>query len=153
MAKKQRAIHTCSECGYSSPKWLGRCPECGSWGTLEETAPLFSASAASGLGSGAAGGGARGGGFGGGAGRRSNSGKNSRGGLTPSSAAVPITQISASSARSMHTGIGELDRVLGDGIVAGSVVLMAGEPGVGKSTLLLEVAARWSQEPEPQADS
>ncbi|MDK4293198.1 DNA repair protein RadA [Corynebacterium propinquum] len=151
MAKKQRAIHTCSECGYSSPKWLGRCPECGSWGTLEEAAPIFTASMAAGLGSGAQASGARGsaaagsGGFGS---RGRGSGSNRRSGLAPSSAAVPITQISAQSTKSMHTGIGELDRVLGDGIVAGSVVLMAGEPGVGKSTLLLEVAARWSQVPK-----
>lgn len=146
MAKKQRAIHTCSECGYSSPKWLGRCPECGSWGTLEEAAPIFSAGLAAGLGSGAKASAARGGAGGLGAGSRASS-SGRRGGLAPSSAAVPITQISAQSAQSMHTGIGELDRVLGDGIVAGSVVLMAGEPGVGKSTLLLEVAARWSQVP------
>lgn len=152
MAKKQRAIHTCSECGYSSPKWLGRCPECGSWGTLEEAAPIFSAGLATGLGSGAKASAARGGASGLGAGTRASS-SGRRGGLAPSSAAVPITQISAQSAQSMHTGIGELDRVLGDGIVAGSVVLMAGEPGVGKSTLLLEVAARWSQVPEPQTDS
>lgn len=146
MAKKQRAIHTCSECGYSSPKWLGRCPECGSWGTLEEAAPIFSAGLAAGLGSGAKASAARGGAGGLGAGSRASSGGR-RGGLAPSSAAVPITQISSQSAQNMHTGIGELDRVLGDGIVAGSVVLMAGEPGVGKSTLLLEVAARWSQVP------
>lgn len=146
MAKKQRAIHTCSECGYSSPKWLGRCPECGSWGTLEEAAPIFSAGLAAGLGSGAKASAARGSAGGLGAGSRASS-SGRRGGLAPSSAAVPITQISAQSAQSMHTGIGELDRVLGDGIVAGSVVLMAGEPGVGKSTLLLEVAARWSQVP------
>ncbi|MDK8564024.1 DNA repair protein RadA [Corynebacterium pseudodiphtheriticum] len=152
MAKKQRAIHTCSECGYSSPKWLGRCPECGSWGTLEEAAPIFSAGFTAGLGSGAKASAARGGAGGLGAGARASS-SGRRGGLAPSSAAVPITQISAQSAQSMHTGIGELDRVLGDGIVAGSVVLMAGEPGVGKSTLLLEVAARWSQVPEPQTDS
>ncbi|MDC7089328.1 DNA repair protein RadA [Corynebacterium pseudodiphtheriticum] len=146
MAKKQRAIHTCSECGYSSPKWLGRCPECGSWGTLEEAAPIFSAGLAAGLGSGAKASAARGSAGGLGAGSRASS-SGRRGGLAPSSAAVPITQISAQSAQSLHTGIGELDRVLGDGIVAGSVVLMAGEPGVGKSTLLLEVAARWSQVP------
>lgn len=150
MAKKQRAIHTCSECGYSSPKWLGRCPECGSWGTLEEAAPIFTASMAAGLGSGTKTSGTRGSvgaGSGGLASRGRGSSSGRRGGLAPSSAAVPITQISAQSAQSMHTGIGELDRVLGNGIVAGSVVLMAGEPGVGKSTLLLEVAARWSQVP------
>lgn len=66
-------------------------------------------------------------------------------GLTPSSPAQPITKIGASATKTITTGIGELDRVLGKGIVPGSVVLMAGEPGVGKSTLLLEVASRWAQ--------
>lgn len=65
-------------------------------------------------------------------------------GLTPTSPAVSIKEVDAKRSESMSTGIGELDRVLGDGIVPGSVVLMAGEPGVGKSTLLLEVASRWA---------
>ncbi|MDO5076900.1 DNA repair protein RadA [Corynebacterium sp.] len=111
MAKKERTIHTCTECGYSSPKWLGRCPECGSWGTLEESTPGTS---------------------------------NVVGALAPTSPAVPIVAVDAAASTSIKTGIGELDRVLGAGIVPGSVVLMAGEPGVGKSTLLLEVASRWA---------
>ncbi|QMV84606.1 DNA repair protein RadA [Corynebacterium hindlerae] len=117
MAKKERSIHVCSACNYSSPKWLGRCPECGSWGTLElETtaAPIrTSVPVAS---------------------------------LTPTSPALPISQISASKSEAVSTGIGELDRVLGTGIIPGSVVLLAGEPGVGKSTLLLEVAAGWARQ-------
>ncbi|QGU01278.1 hypothetical protein CKALI_01895 [Corynebacterium kalinowskii] len=114
MAKKERSIHTCSECGYSSPKWLGRCPECGSWGTLElgQTQPATSTVTS----------------------------------LTPRSPAVPITQVSATTSAAVTTGIGELDRVLGQGIIPGSVVLLAGEPGVGKSTLLLEVAAGWARQ-------
>lgn len=111
MAKKERTIHTCTECEYSSPKWLGRCPECGSWGTLEESTPGTS---------------------------------NVVGALAPTSPAVPIVAVDAAASTSIKTGIGELDRVLGAGIVPGSVVLMAGEPGVGKSTLLLEVASRWA---------
>lgn len=67
-------------------------------------------------------------------------------GLTPALPATPITHIERKHTHTLHTGIGELDRVLGKGIVPGSVVLMAGEPGVGKSTLLLEVASRWAQE-------
>ncbi|MFV8396031.1 DNA repair protein RadA [Corynebacterium hindlerae] len=117
MAKKERSIHVCSACNYSSPKWLGRCPECGSWGTLElETAaaPI-----------------------------RANGPVTS---LTPTSPALPISQISASKSEAVSTGIGELDRVLGTGIIPGSVVLLAGEPGVGKSTLLLEVAAGWARQ-------
>lgn len=122
MAKKVRPVHTCSECGFVSPKWLGRCPECGSWGTLQETAAAETSTAAQAAVSG----------------RRPT-------GLTPTSPAVPITKVGASATRAINTGIGELDRVLGRGIVPGSVVLMAGEPGVGKSTLLLEVASRWAQ--------
>ncbi|OFP21476.1 DNA repair protein RadA [Corynebacterium sp. HMSC066C02] len=122
MAKKVRPVHTCSECGFVSPKWLGRCPECGSWGTLQETAAAQSSTAAQAAMSG----------------RRPT-------GLTPTSPAVPITKVGASATKAINTGIGELDRVLGRGIVPGSVVLMAGEPGVGKSTLLLEVASRWAQ--------
>lgn len=121
---KKRTVHTCTECGYSSPKWLGRCPECGAWGTLQEQAslPTTGGSRAPGLGAGA------------GAAR----------GLTPSSAAQPITKITASAAYRRPSGISELDRVLGGGVVPGSVVLLSGEPGVGKSTLLLEVASRWA---------
>ncbi|WKD58709.1 hypothetical protein CCASP_01415 [Corynebacterium caspium DSM 44850] len=66
--------------------------------------------------------------------------------LTPTTAATPMTQIDTMTTSTISTGIGELDRVLGAGIVPGSVVLMAGEPGVGKSTLLLEVGARWAQQ-------
>lgn len=115
MARKARTLHTCSECGYSSPKWLGRCPECGSWGTLVESgvtsAPSTRATPTS---------------------------------LTPAAPATPITRVDAAASTSLSSGIGELDRVLGSGVVPGSVVLMAGEPGVGKSTLLLEVASRWA---------
>ena len=115
MAKKPRVIHTCSECGYSSPKWLGRCPECGSWGTLQEEAPVARPAGAS-----------------------------APAALTPTAPATPITKIDAAATHTVRSGIGELDRVLGSGVVPGSVVLMAGEPGVGKSTLLLEVASRWA---------
>ncbi|WP_454044870.1 DNA repair protein RadA [Corynebacterium sp. Marseille-Q2516] len=124
MAKKARSVFTCTECGYSSGKWLGRCPECGSWGTLAEAAAP------------AAGSGAQA--------RASISGPAPQG-LTPTTPAAPMTRIDSADAKAVATGIGELDRVLGRGIVPGSVVLMSGEPGVGKSTLLLEVAARWAR--------
>lgn len=115
MARKARTLHTCSECGYSSPKWLGRCPECGSWGTLVESGVTSAPSA-----------------------------RATPTSLTPAAPATPITRIDAAASTSLPSGIGELDRVLGSGVVPGSVVLMAGEPGVGKSTLLLEVASRWA---------
>ena len=122
MAKKSRPVHTCSECGYVSPvAWpLPRL-------RLVGHAPGV---------------GARGVGRLGGFGCRDGADGQ---GLTPSSPAQPITKIGASATKTITTGIGELDRVLGKGIVPGSVVLMAGEPGVGKSTLLLEVASRWAQ--------
>lgn len=140
MAKKVRSVHTCSECGYSCPKWLGRCPECGSWGTLVESLPTMSSVTAEGsrgrasVVAQAIASGAEGTGVGVGV-----------AGLTPSTAAAPITEISAASSVALPTGISELDRVLGRGIIPGSVVLLAGEPGVGKSTLLLEVAHRWTK--------
>lgn len=126
MAKKPRSQFVCSECGFSTTKWLGRCPDCGSWGTLEERAPAVPSAGGSAA-AGAAAGGLQ--------------------AIAPTSPAAPMTRISADASQSVGTGIGELDRVLGSGIVPGSVVLLAGEPGVGKSTLLLEVAARWARQP------
>ncbi|MCT2154584.1 DNA repair protein RadA [Corynebacterium sanguinis] len=119
MAKKQRVIHTCTECGYSSPKWLGRCPECGLWGTLQEETPLAAAAS-------------------------SSANPTRLQALAPAAPAQPITAIDPAQTAAVPSGIGELDRVLGSGVIPGSVVLMAGEPGVGKSTLLLEVASRWA---------
>ncbi|MCS4491923.1 DNA repair protein RadA [Corynebacterium sp. ES2715-CONJ3] len=121
MAKKVRSTHICAECGYSCPKWLGRCPECGTWGSMEErmVQPVAHQVPSAGT------------------------------ALTPTSPATSITRINPEDAPSVSTGIGELDRVLGAGIVAGSVILLAGEPGVGKSTLLLEVASKWAKEKNP----
>ena len=107
-----RPAYRCAECGWTTPKWVGRCGECQAWGTVEETTaarPAASRAPAS---------------------------------LAPSSPARPIDEVDVDAARARSTGVGELDRVLGGGIVPGAVVLLAGEPGVGKSTLLLDVAAR-----------
>ena len=120
MAKKT-VNYVCTECGWSGGKWYGRCPECGQWGTIEE---FHEAPAAAGA-------------------RTPAPGRTSR---TPisvpnvQSAAKPITSISTDTVNRLPTGFGEFDRVLGGGIVPGSVVLIAGEPGIGKSTLLLETA-------------
>jgi DNA repair protein RadA/Sms len=107
-----RPSHTCTECGWRSSRWVGRCGECQTWGSVVEAAlPQLSQVSPS----------------------------------VPLSKAVPISKVSAALASRARTGVAELDRVLGDGLVPGVVVLLAGEPGVGKSTLLLEVAARWAR--------
>jgi DNA repair protein RadA/Sms len=112
-AKAARPTFGCSECGWTTGKWVGRCGECQAWGTVDEARPLRSI------------------------GRTTS--------VAPASAAQPITSVGAESAQALTTGIGELDRVLGRGIVPGGVTLLAGEPGVGKSTLLLDLAHRWAQ--------
>jgi DNA repair protein RadA/Sms len=111
---KARSQYRCSECQHVTAKWVGRCAECGTWGTVDEVAVLTSL---------------------GGSARRQ---------VVPTSAAVPISAINPDNTRHLPTGVSELDRVLGGGVVPGSVTLLAGEPGVGKSTLLLEVVHRWA---------
>jgi DNA repair protein RadA/Sms len=115
-----KSLFTCSECGWNTPKWVGRCGECQAWDTMQE--------------------GKTGG----------NRGLGTVRSIKPvaivgSSAAKPITQISTDNVASWSTQVGEFDRVLGGGLVPGAVVLLSGEPGVGKSTLLLEVAAKAAQ--------
>ncbi len=110
---KDKTIYTCQECGGTSPKWLGKCPSCNAWNTLEETRaePV-------------------------------GPGKNRMQALARGlNAAQPVTtlaDIEAADVARTPTGIDELDRVLGGGIVAGGVVLIGGDPGIGKSTLLLQ---------------
>jgi DNA repair protein RadA/Sms len=89
--------HVCAGCGYSSPRWFGRCPDCGTWGTAEE----------------------------------------------PANGEVRITslEVAGGERERVRSGIAELDRVLGGGLVEGSIVLLAGEPGIGKSTLMLQLLA------------
>jgi len=113
VARRASAGYRCGECGYETAKWLGRCPECHSWGSIEERADPSPAVANIAAGA-------------------------------PGSSAKPIAHVDLESARAAPTGVGEFDRVLGGGLVPGAVVLLAGEPGVGKSTLLLEVAHRWA---------
>src|ERR1700729_1468740 len=122
---KSTAAFRCSECGWQAPKWVGRCGECQAWGTVSEAAVPRLVRA--GIRAAAYGGGS------GGAGRL--------GGGPVSTAAMPIGQVDAAHAAARPTGLDELDRVLGGGLVPGAVLLLAGEPGVGKSTLLLEAGA------------
>ncbi|MDQ1682478.1 MAG: hypothetical protein QOH99_1019 [Frankiaceae bacterium] len=112
MAKSapRAAAYRCTDCGLTSAKWVGRCPECQAWGTVAEVGAGLPARAV-------------------------------RVGVVTTDA-VPIGHVDLTAASFRATGIDEFDRVLGGGIVDGSVLLLAGEPGVGKSTLLLEVAAR-----------
>ncbi|NMN00242.1 DNA repair protein RadA [Bifidobacterium sp. DSM 109958] len=130
---KNPVQYLCSECGWSGAKWFGRCPECGQWGTIEEFHEARPAARArtGGTGSGA---GARG--VGGEAGRVSHT----QATRVPDGVALPITRVDTSTVERIGTGFSEFDRVLGGGIVPGSVTLVAGEPGIGKSTLLLETA-------------
>jgi DNA repair protein RadA/Sms len=101
----------CTECGWTSPKWAGRCSECQAWGTvIDATEPATrSVKPVS---------------------------------ISETRVAQPITMVSAQASAHWATGIAEFDRVLGGGIVPGATILLSGEPGVGKSTLLLEVASK-----------
>src|SRR3979411_2814495 len=124
MAKSSAGLlYRCAECGWRTTKWSGRCGECQAWGTVEETA--IRGPARSPLGAGRLGGAAQ-----------------------PSSPALPIAEVDASAADARPTGLDELDRVLGGGLVPGAgggLWLRAGERGVGKSTLLLEAGALASE--------
>ena len=111
MSKTPRPSYRCSECGWASAKWVGRCGECQAWGSVAEAAAPRAGAAA-----------------------------------TPvTRAAVPIAHVSVETSAFRSSGVPELDRVLGGGLVPGAAILLAGEPGVGKSTLLLEVAAQTSR--------
>ena len=110
------AGYRCTECGWQAPKWAGRCGECQAWGTVEEAGTPRLARA----------------------GIRAVTYRTAAPVSTP---AVPIGQVDATDARARPSGLDELDRVLGGGLVPGAVLLLAGEPGVGKSTLLLETGA------------
>src|ERR1035437_5098525 len=111
-------VHVCSECGLQSARWQGQCPGCEAWNTLVEE----SVSPARGY-SRAKGGSRRG--------LRAAPGR----GAPPRLDSVPLREVGASAVKRKSTGIGELDRVLGGGLVPGSLVLLGGSPGIGKSTL------------------
>ncbi len=110
---KARTIFTCGACGYETPRWVGRCPGCGAWNTLEESVVAAAPEKASG-----------------------KIAANQRPGT--GAKAMPLKDIPEDTALRSSTGISELDRVLGGGIVEGGLILIGGDPGIGKSTLLLQ---------------
>ncbi len=113
---KNKIVYECSECGEKHPKWQGKCASCGSWNCLIET--IFEDYPA----------------------------KNNRfDGLTQTSQVVSLSHVEAQDILRKNTGISELDRVLGGGIAIGSVILIGGDPGIGKSTLLLQTMDQLSK--------
>ncbi len=115
MTGRNRTIYICQSCGYQSSKWLGRCPECAQWSSFAEE-------------------------------RTSGKGQRAHGrGDLAAARPLAITDVRADEAERRTTGIEELDRVLGGGVLPGMVVLVGGDPGIGKSTLLLQVAGYMSR--------
>lgn len=110
--KSDKRIYTCRECGYTNPKWLGKCPDCGSWNSFDEEVVSTE--------------------------RKSRS-------VTGTNKAEKLTELQLPIYIRATTGMQELDRVLGGGLVNSSVVLLSGEPGIGKSTLLLQISSELSK--------
>lgn len=115
---KKKIKYVCQECGYESPKWMGKCPGCLAWNSLVEEVEVSKAAAGRGA---------------------------FRTGAVQASKSVPITQIKAADEVRISTSIKEINRVLGGGIVPGSLVLVGGDPGIGKSTLLLQLSGILAQ--------
>lgn len=111
--KTQRTVYVCSACGYETPKWMGKCPGCSAWNTLEEQSPQPVQAPAP-------------------------KAAKQRPGI--GSAALRINEIPDEQVERYSTGIAEFDRVLGGGVVEGSLMLVGGDPGIGKSTLLLQAS-------------
>jgi DNA repair protein RadA/Sms len=117
---KAKSVYTCTECGASSPKWQGQCPGCGQWNTLVETVA-----------------------------EAAGTGANRYASLAGSGQLQDLSAISPREEPRQATGIDEFDRVLGGGLVPGGVVLIGGDPGIGKSTLLLQALARLAEAGQP----
>lgn len=110
---KNKTVYVCSQCGYESPKWYGKCPSCGEWDTLNEEQIIVQPAS-----------------------------KTPKNALRSFSGAFKLSQIDSSTELRYDTGVGELNRVLGGGLVKGSLVLLCGDPGIGKSTLLLQICEK-----------
>ncbi len=118
MPKPASTLHECQHCGYQSAKWLGRCPDCSAWNSfVEEIKPVAT--------------------------RGRDPGTPF---YTLTSELAPLDQIGTEAPPRVSTGMGELDRLLGGGLVPGSVILLGGDPGIGKSTLVLQFLAKLSQQ-------
>jgi len=115
-APRQKSIYACAECGHSSPKWMGQCPSCHRWNTLHEEVAPDV--------------------------RRPSRAPSPGGAARP----IPLREVVASEDERIRTGITELDRVLGGGVVPGMLVLLGGDPGIGKSTLLLTALDRLAKQ-------
>lgn len=122
MAKAKNTAFFCKECGYESAKWFGQCPACKEWNTFVEE-PVSKPKSAKGI-----------------------AGTSQRAAASSAPVPVEINSVSFEENDRTSTGIAELDRVLGGGIVAGSLVLVGGDPGIGKSTLLLQMCYNLSAE-------
>ena len=112
---KEKTVFVCSACGYETPRWMGKCPGCNAWNTLEEQAPQATQQAAIPV--------------------KANKQRPGTG-----ASAMRLSEIPEETSARATTGIGELDRVLGGGVVEGSLMLVGGDPGIGKSTLLLQAS-------------
>lgn len=124
MAKTAKTVYVCSNCGYESPKWYGRCPECGEWNTFTEELRQPAAKAPS---------------------VSAAIGSVAPAGYNPDEV-MRLKDVDSGAEVRYYTGISELDRVLGGGIVRGSLVLLGGDPGIGKSTLLLQICEYLGEE-------
>ncbi len=113
---KIKSVFVCSECGYESPKWYGKCPSCGEWNTMNEEVKEKSTSSVS------------------------------KARISTYTPPIQIKDISTTDEIRYKTGLSELDRVLGGGIVKGSLVLLGGDPGIGKSTILLQICQHLGKE-------
>jgi DNA repair protein RadA/Sms len=121
--KPSKAVFVCQECGAQAPKWMGRCADCGAWNSFVEERAVDAASA--------------------------GKAENRYSQFGAGSNAKLYAEVETANAVRLSTGIGEFDRVLGGGVVPGSLVLLGGEPGIGKSTLLLQAAGHFAREVGP----
>lgn len=120
MSTKGKTAYSCSECGGVFPKWSGQCPDCGAWNSLSETLAATK--------------------------EKKNSRFSGYAGAIPTPQVFALSEVEPTQNQGISTGIKELDRVLGGGLVSGSVVLIGGDPGIGKSTLLLQAMTRFTQD-------